>query len=150
MANAELRNDFDKCTTLFKDFLAQDKINRIEQQIGAVGTDSGLKLSYIPKDQWHSLSQSEQAEVKAGRDAKRAHCLAEGRGGKGGGGGEKVKETKSKNKNFKFKDKCGFNKAVKKEVTCQVKALLQKPTAQDNDSDDNDPRRLIYLIVGDQ
>ena len=37
MASAELRTDFDKCTTLFKDFLAQDKLNGVERSVAAVG-----------------------------------------------------------------------------------------------------------------
>ena len=65
MASAELRTDFDRCTTLFKDFLAQDKLNGVERQISAVSVDSGKNLSYVPKDQWHSMSQAEQDQVKA-------------------------------------------------------------------------------------
>ena len=113
MASAELRTDFDKCTTLFKDFLAQDKLNGVERQIGAVGVDSVQKLSYVPKDQWLNMSPSEQEQVKADQAAEKARRLAQGEGGKGSGGARNGK-AKSKGKQPKFKDKRGFNKAVKK------------------------------------
>ncbi|KAL3809731.1 hypothetical protein ACHAXA_011326, partial [Cyclostephanos tholiformis] len=128
MASAELRADFDRCTTLFKDFLAQDKLNGTEHQIGAVSVDRGKTLSYVPKDQWHSMSQAEQDQVKADRVAKKARHQAQGDSGKGSGGGKNGKPT-SKGKQMKFKDKRIFNRAVKKEVTRQIKALSQKPTA---------------------
>ena len=139
MASAELRTDFDRCTTLFKDFLAQDKLNGVERQIGAVGVDSVQKLSYVPKDQWLNMSPSEQEQVKADRAAEKARRLAQGEGGKGSGGARNGK-AKSKGKQPKFKDKRGFNKAVKKEVTHQIKALSQKPAAEE-DSDEETPMK---------
>ena len=148
LANAELRTDFDKCTTLFKDFLAQDKINGVERQIGAVGLKGGLKLSYVPKDQWNSLSPAEQNEVKAGRDAEKARRSAQGGGGKGGGGGGGDKGTKPKGGKAPWKDKRGFNKAVKKEVKRQVSALgIKKPPGDaDDGSDDEEPMKDAHDI----
>ena len=87
MTSADLRTDFDKCTTLFKDFLAQDKINGVERSVPKVGLEGGVNLRYVPKDEWNKLSQSEQDEINAGREAqKKARRLAKG-GDKGGGGG---------------------------------------------------------------
>jgi hypothetical protein len=138
MASAELRTDFDRCTTLFKDFLAQDKLNGVERQISAVNVDSGKNLSYVPKDQWHSMSPAEQDQVKADRAAEKALRQAQGKGGKGSLGGKNGK-AKSKGKQMKFKDKRGFNRAVKKEVTRQIKALSQKPAAGEDSDDEEVP-----------
>ena len=140
MASAELRTDFDRCTTLFKDFLAQDKLNGVERQISAVNVDNGKDLSYVPKDQWHSMSPAEQNQVKADRAAEKARRQAQGEGGKGSGGAKNGK-AKSKNKQMKFKDKRGFNRAVKKEVTRQIKALSQKPAAGEDSDDDEVPMK---------
>ncbi len=140
MASAELRTDFDRCTTLFKDFLAQDKLNGVERQISAVNVDSGKNLSYVPKDQWHSMSPAEQDQVKADQAAEKARRQAQGKGGKGSGGAKNGK-AKSKNKQMKFKDKRGFNRAVKKEVTRQIKALSQKPAAGEDSDDDEVPMK---------
>ena len=101
MASADLRTDFDKCTTLFKDFLAQDKINGVERSVAKVGLEGGTNLSYVPKDEWNKLSQSEKDEVNTGREAQKKACrLAKG-GEKGGGGGGNGNKAKSKDKKSK-------------------------------------------------
>ena len=88
MASADLRTDFDKCTTLFKDFLAQDKINGIERSVSAVGIEGAPSLSYVPKEEWNNMTQAQKDEIDAGRKAQKARRLAKGEGGgKGGGGG---------------------------------------------------------------
>ena len=69
MASAELRTNFDKCTTLFKDFLAQDKIIGVEQSVAKVGLKGGANLSYIPKEEWLKLSQLEKDKIDAVRKA---------------------------------------------------------------------------------
>ena len=99
MASAELRTDFDKCTTLFKDFLAQDKINGVERLVAKVGLEGGANLSYVPKDEWNKLSQSEKDKIDAGRKAWKASRSAKGgdKGGGGGGNGDKAKSKKSRN-----------------------------------------------------
>ena len=108
MASAELRTDFDKCTTLFKDFLAQDKLNGVERSVAVVG--QGPNLSYVPKDEWKELSQSEKDAVDEGRKAEKACCQEQGGGGgKGGGGGGGGTKPKSKDKKAK-RAKRGFIK----------------------------------------
>ena len=130
--------DFDKCTTLFKNFPAQDKINRVERLVAKVGLEDGVNLSYVPKDEWNKLSQSEKDKINVGRKAWKASRSAKGRD-KGGGGGRNGNKAKSKDKKSKWKDKCGINKLVKKAVDRQVKALLsKKATGDDNESDEDE------------
>ena len=97
MASADFRTDFNKCTTLFKDFLAQDKINRVERLVAKVDLEGGANLSYVPKDEWNKLSQSEKEKIDEGRKAQKARRLAKGGGG-GGGGGSNGDKAKSKDK----------------------------------------------------
>ena len=78
MASADLRTDFDKCTTLFKDFLAQDKINGVEQLVLKVGLKGGANLSYVPNNEWNKLSQMEKDKINAGRKDWKASRSAKG------------------------------------------------------------------------
>ena len=139
MASAELRTDFDKCTTLFKDFLAQDKLNGVERSVAVVG--QGPNLSYVPKDEWNKLSQSEKDAVDEGRKAEKA-CRQEqgGGGGKGGGGGGSGTKPKSKDKKAKWA-KCGFIKHLNKAVDCRIKALESSKKAEDDDENDEVPMK---------
>ena len=93
--------------------------------VAKVGLKGGANLSYVPKDEWNKLSQSEKDKHNEGRKAQKACRLAKGGGGGGGGNGNKAK---SKDKKSKWKDKCGFNKLIKKAVDCQIKALSKNPT----------------------
>ena len=139
MANADLWQDFDKCTTLFKDFLAQDKINGVDPQVGAVGTgNGGPNLSYIPKDQWLKLSREERDEIDAGRKAQKA---SRGKGGKndgGGGGGGGGGKYKGKKATWK---KGGVAKLINKAVDRKIKALSKKLAEDENDSNVDDPMK---------
>jgi hypothetical protein len=146
MASADLRNDFDKCTTLFKDFLAQDKINGVERGISAFGTDGGLNLSYVPKAEWDALSQAQKNEVDDGRKAEKARRLAKGGGGgKGsGGGGNGKAKGKDKDKSAKWK-KRGLNKLVNKAVDRKIKALSSK-TEDDDEDEEEEPIKDAHAI----
>ena len=139
MASADLRNDFDKCTTLFKDFLTQDKINGVERGISAVGIEGGLNLSYVPKAEWDAMSQAQKDEVDAGRKAKKARRLAKGDGGgkgSGGGGSDKAK-GKDKDKSAKWK-KRGIAKLINKAVDRKIKALNSKSAEDDDEESEED------------
>ena len=54
-------------------------------------------LSYVLKDEWNKLSQSEKEKIYAGRKAQKACLLAKG-GDEGGGGGSNGNKAKSKDK----------------------------------------------------
>ena len=87
MASAELRNDFDGCATLYKDFVAQSNMNdhnpKGERQISALTGDK-VRGGYVPDAEWRAMSQEEKAaELKAREDRKKA---AAGNGKKRGGG----------------------------------------------------------------
>ena len=111
------------------------KLNGVEQSVAKVGFEGGENLSYVPKDEFNKLSQSEKDKIDAGRKAWKASRSAKG-GDEGGGGGGNGNKAKSKYKKLKWKDKRGINKLFKKEVDCQVKALLSKKATEDDDKSD--------------
>jgi len=139
MASADLRTDFDKCTTLFKDFLAQDKINGIERSVSAVGIEGAPSLSYVPKEEWNNMTQAQKDEIDAGRKAQKARRSAKGegggKGGGGGGGGGGKNKGKDNAKSAKWK-KRGIAKLISKAVDRKIKALSSKAGDDDEDSEE--------------
>jgi hypothetical protein len=129
MANAELMTNFNTCVTLFKDFIAQERLTQAtDRQIAAVkgggGTGGGNNTNdrYVPDPEWQAMPKDERDKIIAARKAAREAKKKAG-GGKGGGGGKG--KGPHKNKQAKW---------MRKEITRQVAKDL---TARDKD-DDND------------
>ncbi len=147
MASADLRTDFDKCTTLFKVFLAQDTINGIERGVSVVGIKGGANLSYVPKEEWNKLSQTQRDKIDEGRKAQKACRLAKGNGGGkggGGGGGSGKTKVKDKDKSAKWK-KRGISKLINKAVDRKIKALNSK-TEDDKEDEEEVPMKDAHAI----
>jgi len=112
-----------------------------------VGIKGGANLSYVPKEEWNKLSQTQRDKIDEGRKAQKARRLAKGNGGGkggGGGGGSGKTKVKDKDKSAKWK-KRGIAKLINKAVDRKIKALNSK-TEDDKEDEEEVPMKDAHAI----
>ena len=99
LASALLRNDFDSCVNLYKDFISQMKStsNQPELNISSVGKEGILQYRYYTKDEYDTLSPEQKSALRDKRKA-RGHK----RGEKSPGQGDLKRHKKNEKKNVTF------------------------------------------------
>ncbi len=129
MSDDDLRTDYDKCITLFKDFVRR---NNVEVNVSTVATVAGTPVQfraeddrYVPPAEWVTLTEEQKTAVRAARAARQKK---NGDGGKpkpkGKGSGAKIAKVRVK--------------AQKKMIKRYVKSLLSKPKEDASDEDDEE------------
>ena len=126
MSDDSLRTDYDKCITLFKDFVRRNHVEVSVATVATVAGTPGFKAEddrYVPPAEWVTLTEEQKTAVRAARAARQKK---NGEGGKpkpkGKGSGAKVAKVRAK--------------AQKKMIKRYVKSLLSKPREDASDEDD--------------
>ena len=137
MSDDDLRNDYDKCVTLFKDFVLRNNVETAATKISAVGTEPPPARDeddcYVPPAEWATLTDEQKTAVQAAHQARQK----KGDEGKGGGGKQGKEKGASKGKKTWDKVKKFSTKALKKMVDRKVAAIMAKPK-EDNSSDEEE------------
>jgi len=135
LASAELRSSFDKCVTLFQDFIRQQtktksystltiaEVSRTDNKRKASSGSGVVEDRYYTKEEYNALDP-EQKKALSLKRAKRGHTP--------GSASSKVKGSKPKS------SPVAMSKAVKKLVTRQVAELTKTKKADDDASDASD------------
>jgi hypothetical protein len=135
MSDYDLRNDYDKCVTLFKGFVRRNNVETATTKISAVGTKPpparDKEDRYVPPAEWATITDEQKTAVQAAHQA----CQKKGDEGKGGGGKQGKEKGASKGKKTWDKVKKFSTKALKKMVDRKVAAIMAKPK-EDDSSDD--------------
>ena len=128
MSDDSLRTDYDKCITLFKDFVRRNHVEVSVATAAAVAGTPGFKAEddrYVPPAEWVTLTEEQKTAVRSARAARQKK---NGEGGKpkpkGKGSGAKVAKVRAK--------------AQKKMIKRYVKSLLSKPREDASDEDNED------------
>ena len=133
LASAELRSSFDKCVTLFQDFIRQQtktksystltiaEVSRTDNKRKASGGSGVVEDRYYTKEEYNALDP-EQKKTLSLKRAKRGHTP--------GTASSKVKGSKPKS------SPVAMSKAVKKLVTRQVAELTKTKKADNDDASD--------------
>ena len=99
LASALLRNDFDSCVNLYKDFISQMKStsNQPKLNISSVGKEGIIQDRYYTKDEYDTLSPEQQSALMDKRKAQ-----GHKRGEKSPGQGNAKRQKKNDRKNVTF------------------------------------------------